>query len=288
MITQREDTGASVEQRGAHVKSDFTHTTLGNTGLRVHRLGLSASYYPGKKAVYRAIDAGINLFFGFGIDVQMTRVMQEFLKKERSRCVIATGAYNMVWGYPNLRRSLEKRLRQFGTDYIDIFMFLGVMKGKEFPERAREELYRFRDEGKIGFVGMSCHDRTFAGTLASGGALDVLMVRYNAAHRGAEKDVFPYVKEHNPGIISYTATRWTYLLRRPSTWPAGGLVPTAGQCYRFALSHPNVHACLTAPTNIRQLEENLDAVNQGPLSSDEMEFMRKFGDAVYHRKQWFM
>jgi aryl-alcohol dehydrogenase-like predicted oxidoreductase len=267
---------------------DFTHTTLGNTGLKVHRLGLSASYYPGKKTIYKALDAGINLFFGFGIDFQMTSVMREVLRNERGKFVIATGAYNLVWGYPNLRKSLERRLRQFGTDYIDVFLFLGVMKDREFPERAREELYRFREEGKVGFVGMSCHDRRFAGTMASQGALDVLMIRYNAAHRGAERDIFPFVHEHHPGIISYTATRWSYLLRRPSNWPKGRRVPTAGECYRFALSNPNVHVCLSAPRNARQLGENLSALNAGPLGQDEMEFMHGFGDAVYQSKKWFM
>lgn len=270
------------------MNTDFTHTTLGKTGLNVHRLGLSTSYWPGKKTVYKALDAGMNFMFGYGFDLQLTSAMRDVLKSNRSRCVLATGAYNLVWGYPNLRRSLEKRLRQFGTDYIDVFMFLGVMREKEFPDRAREELYRFREEGKIGFVGMSCHDRKFAGKLAADGGLNTFMIRYNAAHRGAEQDIFPHLKQHNPGIVSYTATRWTYLMRRPRTWPKDGPIPTAGQCYRFVLSNPHVHVCLTAPTNEKQLQQNLDALNDGPLSVEEMEFMKRFGDAVHHTKKWFM
>lgn len=39
---------------------DFTHATLGHTGLPVHRLGLSASYRPGKKVVFEPIDDGIS------------------------------------------------------------------------------------------------------------------------------------------------------------------------------------------------------------------------------------
>ncbi len=268
--------------------TDFTHTTLGGTGIPVHRLGLSASYYPGKKAIHAALDRGINFFFGFGIDFQMTAALSEIFKTRRSECVLATGAYNLLWGYPNLRRTLEKRLRQFGTDYIDTFLFLGVMNEKEFPEEAREELYRFREEGKVRFVGMSCHDRKFAGELGSKGALDVLMIRYNAAHRGAEQDIFPHLAQHNPGIVSYTATRWHYLLRRPSPWPKNAPVPTAGQCYRFVLSNPAVHVCLTAPANIRQLHENIDALDAGPLTGDEAAFMRKFGDVVHRSKKWFM
>ena len=53
------------------------------------------------------------------------------------------------------------------------------------------------------------------------------MIRYNAAHRGAEQDIFPHLAAHDPGVVSYTATRWSYLLRRPKGWPKDGRVPTA-------------------------------------------------------------
>jgi len=266
----------------------FTHTVLGRTGLPVHRLGLSATYWPGKGAIRQAVDEGVNFFFAFGIDAQMIAVMREVLKSLRDRYVLATGAYNLIIGYPNLRRTLEKRLRQFRTDYIDVFLLLGVRKEGEFPQRVREELYRLREEGKIRAVGISCHDRKLIGQLAAQGALDVYMVRYNAAHRGAEQDIFPYLQDDNPGIVSYTATRWTYLLRRPKAWPKDGPVPTAGQVYRFVLSNPHVHVCLTAPGNRRQLTENLAALRQGPLNEDEMQFVKSFGDAVYRQYKWFM
>ncbi len=59
-------------------------------------------------------------------------------------------------------------------------------------------------------------------------------------------------------------------------------------CYRFVLSNPHVDVCLMAPSNIEQLEENLAAFRKDPLCKEEMEFMRKFGDAVHYRGKWFM
>lgn len=270
------------------MNQDFTYTILGNTGIKVHRLGLSATYRPGKKAIYRALDEGINYFFFFGFDMQMIKVLRDVLKNKRENYVVATGAYNFLWGHSNLRRTLEKRLRKLRTDYIDVFLFLGVTKEKHFPEHIRAELYRFRDEGKVRCVGISTHNRKFAGRLAGEGALDVIMMRYNAAHRGAEQDVFPYLIKHNPGVVSFTATRWRYLIRRSRNWPKDEPIPIPGMCYRFVLSNPHVHVCMTAPTNVKQLEENLKALSQGPLSQEEMEFMRKFGDAVHHTRKWFM
>ena len=110
------------------MNQDYTHKTLGNTGMPVHRLGLSGTYWPGKKTIYKALDEGLNFFFCFGIDKQMIGVLRDALKKDREKYIVTTGAYNLLVGYPNLERTLEKRLRQLRTDYIDIFLFLGVTK----------------------------------------------------------------------------------------------------------------------------------------------------------------
>lgn len=267
---------------------NFPCTEFGHMGWSVHRLGLSASYRPGKKTIHKAIDEGLNYFFCFGIDSHMIRVLRDTMKGKREKYIISTGAYNLIWGHPNIRRTLERRLRQLRTDYIDVFNFLGVTRAKQFTTGVKEELCRLREEGKVRAIGISTHDRKFAGQLAAEGILDALMVRYNAAHRGAENDVFPYLSQHNPGIVSFTATRWRYLLRRSRRWPEDSPVPTPGLCYRFVLSNPHVHICLTAPANVKQLEENITALREGPLSADEMDFMCRFGDAVHQTKKWFM
>ncbi|MEW6511049.1 MAG: aldo/keto reductase [Bacteroidota bacterium] len=268
--------------------SESSLRPLGSTGINVSPLGLSASYFPGKGAIRAAVDEGVNLFFAFGVDVQMTRSLRDFSPSQRERITLVTGAYNYVWWQQDVRKALERRLRQFRTDHIDIFLFLGVMKPAEFTLRVREDLVKLKEEGKVRAIGISCHDRKLLGELASEGALDVLMLRYNAAHRGAEQDIFPHLAAHNPGVISYTATRWSYLLRRPKSWPKNGRVPTAGECYRFVLSNPLVHVALTAPRSERQLRENLEAVQKGPLAEDDLRFMREFGDAVHEQRKYFM
>ena len=267
---------------------EFTRTTLGRTGMSVCRLGLSATNRPGKESVYRALDAGLNYFFAFGFDTQLVRVLRDLFQRNRADYIVATGAYNLLLGHPNLRRTLEKRLRQLRTEYIDIFLFLGVTKPKHCPDSLLEEMRRFREEGLVRAIGISSHNRVFVGELLRRGALDVAMIRYNAAHRGAEQDIFPHLEAHNPGVVSYTATRWGFLLRRPRGWPKDGRIPTAAMCYRFVLSNPHVHVCMTAPSNLKQLEENLGALRQGPLDAEEMRFMREFGDAVHRQRRWFM
>lgn len=267
---------------------DFLHTTLGRTGWPVYRIGLSASYRPGSETVQAALDHGVNFFFGFGLDTQLRKGLRDVISRTRERVHIATGAYNYIWGRSNLRRALEKRLRQFGTEYIDLFMFLGIMKPREFPRSVLDGMLRLKEEGKVRAIGVSIHDRKYAGMLAASGELDVLMIRYNAAHRGAERDIFPHLTAQNPGLVSYTATRWTALTRAPRGWDKNRSLPPAASAYRFVLTNPAVHVCLMAPRSLRQFEENMRQIEAGPLQEEEMVVMREYGDAVYGQHRWFM
>jgi aryl-alcohol dehydrogenase-like predicted oxidoreductase len=100
--------------------------------------------------------------------------------------------------------------------------------------------------------------------------VDFFHVRYNAVHTGAEQDVFPHLPEENrPGIVIYTATCWRKLLK-PKLMPEGERPLAAADCYRFVLSHPDVNVCVTGPSNASQMEENLKAIEAGPLDEEEM------------------
>jgi hypothetical protein len=105
------------------------------------------------------------------------------------------------------------------------------------------------------------------------------MVRYNAAHPGAETDVFPHLARRRPAVVAYTATSWRKLLRPPRGWK--GPPATAGDCYRFCLTSPHVDVVLTGPRNAAELRENLAAVDKGPLSERELASMRQLGRAVH-------
>jgi hypothetical protein len=105
------------------------------------------------------------------------------------------------------------------------------------------------------------------------------MIRYNAAHPGAEQDIFPHLVRRRPAVVAYTATSWRKLLRAPRGWT--GRVPTAGDCYRFCLTSPQVDLVLTGPKTVGELRENLAALEKGPLDPAELEWMRSFGKAVH-------
>jgi len=263
----------------------FLTGPLGKFGTTVCRIGLSATYRPGRRTVFKALDEGLNYFQFFGFDRHMTSVLRETVRARREQYVLSTGAYNLIWGHQNLRRTLERRLRQVRTEYIDLFHFFGVTRRAYFTPRVREELQAVRESGLVRGVSISTHDRGFAVELAREGTLDAMTIRYNAGATAAETEIFPHLPESNPAVVSFTATRWTSLLRPPHGYPVEGRIPTAGMCYRFVLNNPAVHVCMMAPGNLEQFERNLAEIRRGPLDEEEMRFMRSFGALVEQGKR---
>jgi predicted aldo/keto reductase-like oxidoreductase len=248
------------------MQDQFLRAPLAKLGTPTCRIGLSASYRPGRETVIRALDEGLNYYFFFGIDTHMTKVLPDAIRGRRDQYVLATGAYNYIFAHQNLRRALESRLRQMKTDYIDLFHFLGATRRKHFTQKVRDELQAVRESGLVRGVSISTHDRRFAAELLREGTLDAAMVRYNAAHRKAETEVFPQLPPSNPVVIGFTATAWTKLLRHPYNL-------SAGMCYRFVLSNPAVNVCLMAPGSRKEFDENMTEIRKGPLTEEELPFV---------------
>ena len=179
----------------------------------------------------------------------------------------------------SVRRSAERTLKKLGVDYIDIFQLMWLGVGSAWTDATVRELEHLKSSGKVRAIGISIHDRERAGRLALDSPLDHFMIRYNAAHPGAERDIFPHLAARKPQLVAYTATSWRKLLKAPRGWT--GKVATAGDCYRFCLSSPHVDVVLTGPATGAQLDENLAALERGPLSADEDTWLRDFGKAVH-------
>jgi hypothetical protein len=110
-------------------------------------------------------------------------------------------------------------------------------------------------------------------------------VRYNAAHPGAERDCFPRLPaEGRPGIVAFTGTSWGQMMN-PKYTPPGERTPSAGDCYRFVLSNPDVDVCATGPTLAAHVDEAIAARELGPMTADELAWMRRVGVEV-RRRAW--
>ena len=56
---------------------------------------------------------------------------------------------------------------------------------------------------------------------------------------------------------------------------------TAGDCYRWCLSSPHVDVVLSGAGSSEQMQENLAALEKGPVTAEEDEWMRRFGAVVH-------
>ena len=128
---------------------------------------------------------------------------------------------------------------------------------------------------------MTTHRRGLAAEVAGGGALDVLMLRYNAAHRGAEREVFPVTDAAGMPVIAYTALRWGALLQPTPDDPPGFRPPGAPECYRWVLQSSSVSVTLAAPHSRAELQEDLTVLQlPEPLTPDEYERLAAHGRRV--------
>ena len=204
-------------------------------GVPVCRLGL-ASYGPTAITpddVLSAVDRGINFLNWQGLaegasdgDAFTTAISS--LGNQRESVVVCAqfGARNEADASTELRAALAA----LGTDYIDVLTLYYVERADEWDElTAPGGVIRYlRDakrDGVVRRIGITSHQRTLAAQMAKSGLLDTIMIRYNAAHRGAERDVFPVTQPLGLPVIAYTALRWGALLRTTPDDPAGFSVP---------------------------------------------------------------
>ena len=99
------------------------------------------------------------------------------------------------------------------------------------------------------------------------------MIRYNAAHRGAEKEVFPTAERLGLPTVCFTGLRWGKLLTAKPSDDGAPWAPSPADCYRFCLSNPLASVVLTGPKIRRELEESLSLLDDW-RETDEQEMAR--------------
>jgi aryl-alcohol dehydrogenase-like predicted oxidoreductase len=246
--------------------------------LSVTRLGIAASYGTDEAMVEAAVERGVNyLWWGALRTEKMARGIQAVARKGRDDLVVVVHALSRKPAA--MSRLVEKSLTRLGLDYLDVLLLAGH-NGKPDP-RLIEHAHRLEDQGLIRFLALSSHQRRLFPELEKDRQIDIFHLRYNAAHRGAEQEVFDHLPEAGgPGIVTFTSNRWGSLMDAGSM-PPGESPPSAADCYRFVLSHPKVHVSCCGPSSMRQLEENLACLEQGPMRDEELERMRRIGSHVY-------
>ena len=272
----------------------FSHAYLPHVDKRVFRMGIAGNYGITSDDARWAADQGANYWvYGFSYARKIGDGIRDVIHRDRDAHVVAMlGGGFFGW---QVRRSVESALRKLNTDYLDVYKLGWLGKTSWLRFGVVETLLKLKEEGKIRTIGTSIHDRKRAGKLALDSDIDLFMLRYNAKHPGAEVDIFPHLDKRNPAIVSYTALAWRQLIRpvkgiEMPPWPGDGDASqppplTPALCYRFVLSSPHVHMVLTGPQNREQLKENFAALEAGPLSEEELAWIREYGKQLKSKRR---
>jgi len=266
----------------------MNYRTLGRTGLSVSEVGFGAApigianyleaWDPSAKnehetairALHHALDVGINYWDtapGYG-DGASERIIGEALVGRRDRVVLATKV-GEPWTYENVLASAEVSLRRFGTDRIDVLQFHGGMYTAQMAEQVlgggMDAMLRLRDEGKVGFIGLTSEGPTGAlERVVATGRFDTLQIRYNVCYQhpcdyvSARAGIMYRAEEQGMGIITMrtlTSGLFQKTMRAAFGDATAGLDLDAF-CLNYVLSNPLVDVALVGMRRPEEADRN--------------------------------
>ena len=196
---------------------------LGNTGIKVSRLGLGTVKFGRNEAVkypeqfelpdQKHITALVEFAKGLGINVLDTAPayglseerLGRLLKGQRQDWVIISkageefenGQSTYIFTPEHFEMSLERSLKRLQTDYLDVLLIHSNGRDKNilFDEKLIRKLEDFKKRGLVKAIGAST--KTAEGGLKALELLDVVMTTYEPA----EQPVMDYAAEHNKGVL---------------------------------------------------------------------------------------
>jgi predicted aldo/keto reductase-like oxidoreductase len=173
--------------------------TLGKTGLKLPILGYGGAALPkawrsplsyeDRVALVRyAFDRGLRYFDTAGNYMESQAILGEALKDRRRDVCLVTKVETTK--PEEVRKAVEKSLKELQTDYLDILLIHGTpgleQMSVEQAMKIHAELVKLRDEKITRFIGFSAHgyfDKALA--LINSGGFEMCMLSYGYMPRGS-------------------------------------------------------------------------------------------------------
>jgi aryl-alcohol dehydrogenase-like predicted oxidoreductase len=284
---------------------------LGRTDLEVTRIGIGCGNGINNADLNYAISRGVNYIFTSS-DMHAAAYRRSWggirrtVKRGSARRddIVLVGC-SYVNDAEKLPGIVADHMMSWGADHLDVFQWgwltrinqpaplLDATDRMMRTEAARKNLDSFfrtvrevgaelRSRGYARYIGVSTHDRALAAELVGHEQLDVLMYRYNIAHRGAENDIAPALAAlpRRPGTVVFNTLHaaGAPLASPPPGLPPGKHVPDQAELYRFSLDRNDVDVVLTGPATRAHVDAALDALDRPPLEPRKQDYLRKLGD----------
>ena len=204
---------------------------LGNSDLHITPIGIGAWAIGGSgwvgsmglqneddsvPAIHAALDAGMNwidtaALYGLGHSEEVVaRALQE--RSSRLRPYIFTKC-ERVWDEQgkvgaslkadSIRKECEGSLRRLKVDVIDLYQIHWPEPDADIEE-GWTELARLQEEGKVRFIGVSNFSVTQMKRAQAIAPITSLQPPYALVRRDVEKEILPFCRENDIGVIVYS------------------------------------------------------------------------------------
>ena len=170
----------------------FDKFILGRSGMSVARLGIGSGYGTNAAMVEEAVDRGVNyLYWGAIKTKKMADGIRNVIKTKREEMVIVVPIRT---SFPKkIPKLVQNNLKILGIEYLDVLILPWYNKAP--GPRLIEQILKMKEAGLIKAVALSSHNRLLFPKLEKDKNIDIYHIRYNAVHRGAEREIFPAVSD---------------------------------------------------------------------------------------------
>lgn len=284
--------------------TDLTVSHLGCGGLFVSSVG--AEFEQGKKAVRRALERGVNYIDTAPGYANSEEVLGQFLDGAPQPYILSTKLGGRPTPFnardkDQLYFSFERSLRLLKRDVVDIlFIHEPDRPGQydwfeswdTFYGPVSDVLADLKRRGLIRYTGLGGTTVYEMTRIVEKSDYDVLLTAFNYSllFREAALTLIPAAKKKGMGIVAgsplqqgWFARRYDAALDNPPAWLAPqrreqlralyALTERVGQplpelALRFVLSNPDIHTVLSGVRSAAEVDQNVDAAEAGPLSSE--------------------
>lgn len=192
-------------------QGDIPTKVLGKTGMKLTVIGFGSHVNPqnfkdpeGRVKQLRAgFDMGINLFDVYEHNYHQFENTSKALESVRKQVIISLAWVDLDETKDKItpkivRKVVENSLKQFKTDYIDMYRFVNTMDEVQY-----ETMLKMKEEGKIRAVGYVAHfEKEFLVALEKYDKIDYVMFPYNPINtKAVYSKLMPIIMKREIGIV---------------------------------------------------------------------------------------
>lgn len=243
---------------------------LGRTGLEVTEVGFGGipiqrvDAATTKALLDASLQAGMNFIDSARGYTVSEALIGEAIEGKRDKWILATKS--TARDYQAMKADVEISLKNFKTDYIDLYQFHFVKEVAHLEmilsdNGAFKALEEAKAAGKIGHIGITSHSADILKLALEKDCFDTIQFPYNPVETQGE-GVFELAKEKNVGVI----------IMKPI---AGGAIDQGEVSIKYILNNPNVTVAIPGMDALEQVEKNTKVAKEAlALSQEELEIIK--------------